>query len=201
MLFKKGQKETFENTAAEEVVIEEPVIKKEAPKPKKFVPIAKTTIGSGVTFVGNFETTDPLEINGAIQGDISSKDTVEINPSGKYTGNAEIQDLLLHGEAEGNLVVDNLTKLTTDSVMRGTLSTSRLVTEDGSSFEGDMKLRKKKPEVKPAPAPAPEASATVVPAEKPAEVKPAEVKPAEKKLPPLQEGDVEVDEDFLFGKH
>ena len=53
MLFKKPVEEAIET--------KEPEI--EAPKhkePQKFAPVAKTTIGQGVTFVGSFVTTDPI---------------------------------------------------------------------------------------------------------------------------------------------
>ena len=190
MLFKKPVEEKIEIKEAEA----------EAPKPKepqKFSAIKKTMIGQGVTFVGNFETADPIEINGAINGDIKSSDTVEINQNGSYTGNADIKNLLLHGNVDGKIKVEDLSKLTSTAVMHGTLSTSKLITEEGSSFDGDMKLFHFN-------------SAAAAPVQAPKEEPKAEEaqgkhaapeKKPEPKLPPLQEGDVEVDEDFLFGKH
>ena len=190
----------FKKPVEEEIEIKEAEAEAEAPKskePQKFSAIKKTMIGQGVTFVGNFETADPIEINGAINGDIKSSDTVEINQNGSYTGNADIKNLLLHGSAQGKMNVEELSKLTSTASMRGTLATAKLVTEVGSKFDGDMKLfQNESPAAAPVQAPKEEPKAEEAQGKHAA----PEKKP-EPKLPPLQEGDVEVDEDFLFGKH
>ena len=136
--------------------VEEPEAKP-APVPEKFVPIEKTTIGKGITFVGNFETKDPMELNGAILGDVDSTNTIEVSEAGSYKGNASMQSLYLSGAAEGIVNCEDLTKLSSTGKMTGTLTTARLVTDDGSSFIGDMKLQKKAaaPAVKPAEEPLP----------------------------------------------
>ncbi len=135
-----------------EPVPEKPV--KPAPLPQKFEPIRKTTIGKGITFVGNFDTKDPMELNGSILGDVNSTNTVEVSTSGSYKGNASLQNLILSGDAEGVVDCEDLTKLSSTAKMVGKLTTARLVTDDGSSFLGDMKLQKKAAAA-PSPAPAP----------------------------------------------
>ena len=146
----------------EPVVPEEPVFVPEpvkAPEPEKFVPIKKTTIGKGITFVGNFETKDPMELNGSILGDVASTELIEVSTTGSYKGNASMKNLVLSGDADGIVECEDLTKLTSTAKMTGKLTTARLVTDDGSSFIGDMKLEKKAaaapaPQYEPAPAPA-----------------------------------------------
>ncbi len=103
-------------------------------------PVNMTKIGEGITFYGDFETEEPMEINGHVRGNINSTTSIEISATGTYVGDARMENLVLSGTADGNLDCIDLTKLTGTGNMVGNLSTSRLITEDGSNFGGNLQL-------------------------------------------------------------
>ncbi len=122
-------------------VIEAPVeeIAEELPRIKP-TPVNMTKIGEGITFYGDFETEEPMEINGRVEGNIHSTTSIEISSTGSYKGDASMENLVLSGTADGNINCGDLTKLTGTGNMVGDLSTSRLITEDGSNFGGNLQL-------------------------------------------------------------
>ena len=109
-----------------------------APEPAK--PMRRTTIGKGITFYGNFETEDPMEINGTVMGDITSSALVSITGSASLKGDATMKDLSSEGRIEGNIVVDERSSFSPTAVTDGTLTTRYLSTEPGCAFLGQLSL-------------------------------------------------------------
>ena len=169
-------------------VPEEPVVIEKEPekKPDVFVPMYQTKIGKGITFYGNFEAKDPIELNGSIRGDIDSTDKISISETGSYYGNAKMHELHVDGVVEGTILCEDLASFTGTSRMDGKLTTARLRTDDGSGMTAELQI---KPAGKSAAAqPAPVAAQ---PAEAPAE-------PAADLASLAEEGDVPVTEEDLF---
>ncbi len=81
-----------------------------------------------------------MEINGSVQGNIRSTTDIEISETGSYKGDASMANLVLSGTADGTVDCEDLTKLTSTGNMVGNLSASRLITEEGSNFGGNLQL-------------------------------------------------------------
>ena len=140
-----------------------PVVKEEVKEiieekaPEVFVPADKTVIGSGIIMVGNFDTKDPVEINGTVRGNIRSTKSVSISKTGSLVGEAALGSLKLAGKIEGTVLCSAETVIASTGSIKGNLSTASLETEDGSTFEGRLSMLPKKPAPSPAPA-APDAT-------------------------------------------
>ena len=106
--------------------------------PEVFVPADKTVIGSGIIMVGNFDTKDPVEINGTVRGNIRSTKSVSISKTGSLVGEAALGSLKLAGRIEGTVLCSAETVI-------------------ASTFEGRLSMLPKKPAPAPAPA-APDAT-------------------------------------------
>ncbi len=180
---------------------EEPVVIIEEPKkeePEVFKPMYQTKIGKGITFYGDFEAKDPIELNGSIHGNIDSTDSIKISETGSYFGDANMHDLHVAGTVEGNILCEDIASFTGTSKMSGKLVTARLRTDDGAGMVADLKID---PGVKAAPAAEPAPFAAF---EQPAENNmfgevPIEGTPvAEVAAALAEEGDVPVTEEDLF---
>jgi len=121
-------------------IIPEPV--KAEPEVKEFVPADTTLIGEGITMIGDFESKDPIIINGTLQGNISSTNHLNISETGSMTGEGETASVKIEGAMEGKLVIQKDTYFTSTGHMVGNLKTATLKTDDGSEFVGELKLIK-----------------------------------------------------------
>lgn len=137
MLFSKKKPEPEPQAPVTEV----PEVKEPEEKaPEKILPLRRTTIGRGITFYGNFETEDPMEINGSVMGDIHSSALIRVTEGASLKGDADMKDLDSQGRIDGNLVVSERSSFSPTAVTDGTLLTRYLKTEDGSEFLGELKL-------------------------------------------------------------
>jgi len=177
-LFKKS--EPVREVPAVEEIIAAPEVK----KPKVFQPSHKTIIGKGITFVGDFVSEDPIEVNGTIEGNVVSQNTLIVNDGGVFDGDAKVSNTEIYGYIKGNIVCDHLTHFSSTGNMDGNLKTKELKTDAGSSFTGNVILQ-----------PAKKAPVKVEPA-------PVKVEPAPVKVEPVpdlsEDGDIPVTEADLF---
>ena len=120
--------------------------------PEVFVPASRTVIGSGIVMVGNFDTKDPVEINGTVRGNIRSTKSVAISKTGSLVGEAALGSLNLAGRIEGTVLCAADTVIASTGYIKGNLSTASLETAEGSTFEGRLSMIPKKPAPAPAPA-------------------------------------------------
>jgi len=108
--------------------------------PKEYAPSAKTVIGEGITLVGSFDTKDPIEIKGRLEGDIKSSNVVHVACGGSMKGNGVMQAMEVEGTVDGEIECLEVAKIAATGIVSGSLATVRLQTEDGSTFDGKLSL-------------------------------------------------------------
>ena len=101
----------------------------------------KTLIGPGIKFVGNIEASEDIEINGRVEGNINSGNTITVTKEGSIRGDIAADNYILEGTSEGNAKVSKFCKVGCDGSFTGDLYASTLVTEDGAAFEGTLHLK------------------------------------------------------------
>ena len=136
---KKEPKETFIPEVKAPVSEPEPF---EAPVPEVKRP--RTLIGPGIKFTGNIEASEDIEINGRVDGNISSGNTITVTEGGSIRGDIAAENYILYGISEGNAKVADFCKIGGKGSFTGELYAATLVTEDGSEFEGTLHLKKAK---------------------------------------------------------
>ena len=167
MFGKKKEPEAPVKEVVEEI---KPVEVPKKPEKPVFVPAAATKIGAGITMVGNFDTKDPVEINGIVRGNIKSTSSVSIAQNGALIGEAALDSMNVAGRIDGTVLCAQDAVFTATGSMKGNLSTGTLRTDAGSNFEGKLNMIPKKPAPKPqpeAPKEAPVADAQPIPPEAP----------------------------------
>ena len=155
MFGRRREPDPPEITEEEVKKFEAPEVKKPEPVKPAFTPAAATKIGEGITMIGNFDTKDPVEINGTLRGNIRSTSSVAISKNGSLIGEAALDSMKVDGRIDGTVLCNASAVFTSTGSMKGNLSTGTLRTDAGSNFEGKLNMIPKKP--KPAPAPAPKA--------------------------------------------
>ncbi len=134
--------------------VEPDVIKEPEPVKPVFTPAAATKIGEGITMIGNFDTKDPVEINGTLRGNIRSTSSVAISKNGSLIGEAALDSMKVDGRIDGTVLCNASAVFTSTGSMKGNLSTGTLKTDDGAVFEGKLNMLPPKKAAAPKPAPA-----------------------------------------------
>ena len=140
-----GRKKTDEAENKQVQSAQQPDTGQQSPK-QAFTPSTKTVIADGVSMVGDFVTSDPIEIKGDVQGTIFSDSTMHVAQSGVLHGEAKVSELTVDGTVDGSMVVDGLASISNTGVVKGSLQTARFASQPGSVFDGTftMAIAKKK---------------------------------------------------------
>ena len=128
----------------------QPQAKPTVPERPVYTPARVTTIAPDVTMVGDFITSDTLEIKGTIKGDVLSETKIHVAESGFLNGDAKATDILVDGEVDGTIIISNIAEISDTGSLKGTLETKTLVTNPQSHFDGRLTMiperMKRKPE-------------------------------------------------------
>lgn len=136
-MFSSKKKEEYKAPAP---VIEEAPVVEAAPAP--VVKRPGTLIGKGIKFTGNIEASEDIEINGRVEGNIISTNTVTVTTEGSILGNVNAKEFVLEGCQEGDSEISEFCKIGKNGKFFGNMKVSSLVTEEGSEFEGHLSLKK-----------------------------------------------------------
>jgi len=128
------------NKVDETPIVEEKVEEVVVEKVKVFQPASVTTIADGVEMVGDFVSSDPIEISGSIKGNIVSDKNLHICKGGKLLGDARVSNLNVDGKINGSIIVEGLTSLSDTAEMKGSLQTAKFSSTPGSIFEGTFTM-------------------------------------------------------------
>ncbi|MBI3649718.1 MAG: polymer-forming cytoskeletal protein [Acidobacteria bacterium] len=100
-------------------------------------------IGKGVEVVGDVIFVDKLQVDGKVNGKLySEKGTLIIGESGKIEGQIDVGSCLLHGSIVGDLKARARVEIHRTGRLQGDVITPALVVEEGSLFNGAIKMGK-----------------------------------------------------------
>jgi len=101
---------------------------------------ADTIIGTDVKIKGNLKNKGPILINGIVDGEISSDESVTIGESAQVTGPVKAKSVLVSGSVTGT--VDASEKLEVDPTGRiaGDIKTKTLIVREGATFNGSSAM-------------------------------------------------------------
>jgi cytoskeletal protein CcmA (bactofilin family) len=96
-----------------------------------------TTIGQGITVIGNVQTSEPISISGTITGDVhAGSHIVTIEAGGHVEGAVSGREIIVHGRLEGRLIATDMVRLSEDSTVNGDVASPKLAVQDGAIFNG-----------------------------------------------------------------
>ena len=97
---------------------------------------ATSTIGENSSFDGSLEVNGNLRVDGEFLGKVKITDTLVVGKSGVVDANVETRSAVVAGTVRGNLSASEKITLQSGSRLEGEMVTSKLVIEEGVSFQG-----------------------------------------------------------------
>lgn len=98
----------------------------------------RLVVGPDISLNGEISTCDILVVEGTVQAVLKDCRQIEIAPHGHFKGNAELDDAIISGLYEGNLVVRGRLHVTSTGKIRGSVRYNMLQIDMGGELSGDV---------------------------------------------------------------
>ena len=95
-----------------------------------------TMVGKGSVIQGDMRVQNSLRVDGTVNGNITTADTIQIGRDGEVEGHIHARHAFVAGRVSGNLLTQGKVVLETKAVVLGDIRASRLVIEEGAVFNG-----------------------------------------------------------------
>jgi len=103
----------------------------------------QTTIGSSLVIKGEVSGSEPLYIDGQVEGTITiMENRLTIGRNGSVTANIAAKELVVMGKLSGNVRVTERVDIRGEGSLTGDVVAQRLSIEDGAFFKGSVELKK-----------------------------------------------------------
>ena len=97
-----------------------------------------SVIGPGIRVSGDFKTSEPLKVQGILDGNLDVQGTVEVGRTGRVRGDVRAHDVVVEGRIDGNLDVQDKVELRLTGRIRGDITAPRVSMVEGSFFRGRL---------------------------------------------------------------
>jgi cytoskeletal protein CcmA (bactofilin family) len=103
----------------------------------------QATIGKSLVIKGEVTGSEPLYIDGRVEGSISlAGNRVTVGRNGVVAANINAGEIVVLGEVRGNLVSSDQVDIRSKGSLTGDVVAQRISIEDGAFFKGSIDIRK-----------------------------------------------------------
>lgn len=103
----------------------------------------QATIGRSLVIKGEVSGSEPLYIDGRIEGTINLADNrVTIGRNGTVSANVNAKEVVVMGKLHGNVTVSDRVDIRAEGALTGDVVAHRLSIEDGAYFKGSVDLKR-----------------------------------------------------------
>lgn len=106
-------------------------------------------VGLGTVVEGKIKTEGSIRIDGKLVGDLIAKANVAVGLSGAVEGNLSGQNISLAGKVVGTVAASEKLVLEPKSVVKGDIRATRLVVDEGATFDGQCLMSPSSSPIKP----------------------------------------------------
>lgn len=99
-----------------------------------------SVIGKGTEFEGTIRTKETFRVEGLVKGHIISEGTLIIGNGGKVDGRVDAVNILVGGEAHGELYASNKVEANASGRIYGNIHTKSLIVDENALFEGTCEM-------------------------------------------------------------
>ena len=124
--------------------VEEKPMKKE--RPSAGSSNLNAFLGEGTSFKGKLTFEGTVRIDGQLEGEVFTKDTLVVGETSKIEANIHVGNLVISGTVHGDVTAEKKVELHPSARLFGNISTPSLVIAEGVVFEGSCTMGKKKAE-------------------------------------------------------
>lgn len=102
-------------------------------------------LGKGTDFRGVLHFEGTIRVDGRLEGEVFTKDTLIVGDTAEITGNLNVGNLITSGKITGNIVATKRAHFVAPGVLNGDVTTPALHVDEGFRFNGrcDMKREDK----------------------------------------------------------
>ena len=110
------------------------------------VPVEQGTIGRTVFIKGEVSGSEPLYIDGCIEGSIHLADhRVTVGRHGHVTANISAKEVVIMGSVKGNIECTDRLDIRAEGSLTGDVVTRRISVEDGAVLKGSVQVQAAEP--------------------------------------------------------
>jgi cytoskeletal protein CcmA (bactofilin family) len=99
-------------------------------------------IGPGTIVEGKIQSQGSIRIDGKLIGKISVGGNLAIGTGGEIEGDAEAKAITVSGKLTGNIIASEKLVLENKAVVKGDIKATRLVVDEGATFDGNCTMNK-----------------------------------------------------------
>jgi cytoskeletal protein CcmA (bactofilin family) len=101
----------------------------------------RATIGSSVVIKGDVSGTEPLFIDGRVEGSITfPSHRVTVGRTSRIHADIRAHDVVVMGSVEGNIYCEDLLDIRADGLIHGHMSAQRIQIDDGAILRGNVEV-------------------------------------------------------------
>ena len=120
----------------------------EKPMKKDRLPVGNDNLnaflGEGTSFKGNLTFEGTVRVDGKLEGEIFTKDTLVVGESATVKAAIHAGMIIIGGTVEGNITAEKKVELQASARLYGNISTPSLSIAEGVVFEGSCTMGKKR---------------------------------------------------------
>ncbi len=100
----------------------------------------RTALSEGTTIQGKLSFDSPVRIDGKLQGEVFSSDTLYVGSKGTVDADIETRNLIVAGKVKGNIQASETVKLLAGAEVSGKILTQRLAIEEGAVMNASCQM-------------------------------------------------------------
>ncbi len=97
-------------------------------------------IAEGTQIEGIISAESDIRVSGRVSGQLRIKGCCIVASEGSIDGEVQSDHAKIAGRVEGNLIVSERVFLSSSAVVEGTIKSSRLIVEEGATFNGECQM-------------------------------------------------------------
>jgi cytoskeletal protein CcmA (bactofilin family) len=105
-------------------------------------PMEQATIGRSLVIKGEVSGSEPLYIDGRVEGSITLADSrITIGRNGSVVANISAREVVIMGNVKGNIQCTDRLDIRSEGALTGDVVTQRISVEDGAVMKGSVEVR------------------------------------------------------------
>ncbi len=118
-----------------------PAVKEAVAPPPRRSASSGSRLGKSVVFKGEIQSAENLEVDGVLEGSISiPENALTVGVNSKVEADVRARSMVLHGSLKGDVAVSELIEIKKSGCLEGSLTTHRIIIEDGGIFRGNVAI-------------------------------------------------------------
>jgi cytoskeletal protein CcmA (bactofilin family) len=120
---------------------EKPVVRSSEPQPS----FSGTFISPNVTVEGTITGSEPVHIEGSINGTIDLGGQLRIGTKARITAKVHAKNITVEGRVDGDISADERVELVASATVDGNIRAPKIVVAEGAKFRGSVDMGSTKP--------------------------------------------------------